>query len=43
MAGGASELLAEFERSGDAQILSPGMGFYAFVEDFGSGGPRTDC
>ena len=43
MAGGASELLAEFERSGDAQILSPGGGFHAFVEDFGSSDSRIDC
>ena len=40
VAGGASELMAEFERSGDEQVLSPGGGFYAFVEDFRGNAPR---
>ena len=40
MANGASELMAEFERSGDEVVLTPG-GFTAFIEDFGGSGPRS--
>ena len=40
VANGTSELLAEFERSGEEQILAPGGGFYAFVEDFRGGNSR---
>ena len=42
VANGTSELLAEFERSGEEQILAPGGGFYAFVEDFRGGNARID-
>ena len=42
VANGTSELLAEFERSGEEQILAPGGGFYAFVEDFRGGNARMD-
>ena len=42
VANGTSELLAEFERSGEEQILAPGGGFYAFVEDFRGGNARIE-